>query len=491
MRDEAAALPAKTDRARALTWGFAVLAAIGTIAFIAFSVARRNITAVEGELAFEALRVAHGFSLYVDPSMGAWEYGSPPSRYYVLYSPIWPGIVGHLAGPTLASVERIGRLVGVFSYAFIHVCPVVAAPRERRWTTALAALVAFSVYFLARNAPSACPDLLASALACFGLVRAARRGHFDPLSAAFLLAAPFVKPSCIGVLCGASIAHLLVRGPRFVRTTLAAVAIALGLVGVCMAGSSGEWLVHLVRSTGQPLFFRRFVDEFGSRALFLGLPHLVVAWMCVRRRASAIVTAPLIASVAWSAFSMAKAGSGSHYWIEPTMAALVAIAFMPAARSEAPNEWSVVAWRWAHPAFALIVLASCTVSYIDEIDRYRERREELSALELRCPKGPGEVVASTDIGIELAMNGRPLVPEWQSSYLARTGAFPVSAWRDDLREHNVRWVVLGFDPRHPAGYASDGYLSAYRNELREVLDQRFVFDGQMGDDMFIYRRRTD
>ena len=76
--------------------------------------------------------------------------------------------------------------------------------------------------------------------------------------------------------------------------------------------------------------------------------------------------------------------------------------------------------------------------------------------------------------------GLPSPDPYTRAYLARTGAFPVSAWRDDLREHNVRWVVLGFDPRHPAGYASDGYLSAYRNELREVLDQRFVFDGQMG-----------
>ena len=106
-------------------------------------------------MGFEALRVARKLPLYVDPlEGGAWEDGAPPSRYYVLYTPMFPWLIGKLAAPTLASVQHVGRALSVLSWLGIFVPVVAFSPREKRQTAAIAAMLGASVYFTARNAAS-------------------------------------------------------------------------------------------------------------------------------------------------------------------------------------------------------------------------------------------------------------------------------------------------------------------------------------------------
>jgi hypothetical protein len=470
--------------ALAVAWVAAGIGALASAVFLVHSLLHRPDNSVEAELGIEALRVARRLPLYVDPAVGALDMGLPPTRYYVLYTPFWSELVGHLAGPTVASVHHVGRAISLLAWAAMLALPVVFAPRDGRRRAALAALVASSVFFLCRNAPSGTPDTLAAALACAGLVRAARRDGIDGISAALLLAAPFAKPSALGIIAGCAIVHLVRRRAGWLRTVAIAAGVFAALIGLCHLMSGGQWLTHIVRSTGQPLSGSRWLEQQGSRVLFLGAPHLVVAFIAWRRRASWMTIVPLLTSVAWSSFSMAKLGSGTHYWLEPTAAAIVAIAFLP------PATHALVLEPIAAAACALVATASSLASYTGEIAGYRTREESVAAIDRHCVRAPGEVVASTDIGLEIALNGRFLVPAWQSSILARSGRFPLDAWRQDVHDPHVRWLVLDFDQSTPLGAEerADPELSALRLELANDVAELFALDAKVGN-QFVYKRR--
>jgi hypothetical protein len=464
-----------------------VLAVLG-LAFVLAAAARRADVPAEAELLFEAMRVGRGRALYVDPAVGAWDDGGPPSRFYVLYTPTWPWLLGHLAGGRIASIRAVGRALAAGAWLTALAVPVVGSSPARRRSTATAALLAMGTYLLARHGASATPDTLAVALEAIALVRTARRDRVDAVSAALFVIAPLVKPSCIGVCAGAAIACAL-RG-RVVRPgAVASAATAAVLAAVaCHAVSDGAWMTHIVRSTAQPLTVRRWVQEMGDRALLLGVPHLTVAALALRRKAPILVSAPLVASIAWSSFAMAKHGSGTQYWLEPTMVAITAIAFMPAAR---PARTTALVARIAAASLASLVAATSFVGYAREIAQWRADAARMDALGRHCGLQPGDVVASSDAAVELALDGRLLVPVWQTSFLARRGLFPAEAWAGDLRDPHVRWLVLTFDPAQPAADTNDARIevSAFRDILRPTVDETFVRDATVGG--FVVYRKTE
>jgi hypothetical protein len=468
----------------------AVLSALVTIAFVAHALWFSPQNPVAAEIGFEALRVARKLPLYVDPWKGAWEDGAPPSRYYVLYTPMFPWLVGKLtavfATPSLASIRVVGRLIAVTGWVAVHLAPVVWAPRSSRRTTAIAAMISAGIYFVARHAASMSPDTLATALVCLGVLRAVRKGKVDPIAAVLIIAAPFIKPSCLGGVAGAALVHLALRPKGWLRTVAAAAVAGVVLVIACHLASDGSWLSNISRSTGQPLTLTRWVQELGGRVMVLGVPHVVVAWLAWRRKVTWLVVGPLLGSIAWTTFMMAKHGSGSHYWLEPTGLALIAIAQMPALPEGTARRGLV----WAAIAFGVLVAAISWPRFLAEPARYRRHDEIAVALDRHCLRKPGEFVASSDLELELWLNGRFSVPAWQSGFLARSGRFPVDAWRSDLARPEVRWLALAIDPRQPPGTSNDERveLSPFYDVLKDVVFEQYVFD-QVVEGMFVFRRK--
>jgi hypothetical protein len=477
----------------------AVLSAIATVAFVALAFVKSPQNPVAAEIGFEALRVARNLPLYVDPWKGAWEDGAPPSRYYVLYTPMFPWIIGKLTalvsgsgGPSLAFVRVVGRLVAVSGWFVVHVVPVALAPKGKRWLTAALAMLGAGIFFVARNAASMSPDTLATALVCLGVARAVWRDRIDPLAAVLLVAAPFIKPSCLGGAAGAAIVLFALRREGWLRSMVAGGLAAVALAFCCHLASDGAWLSNISRSTGQPLTLTRWVQEFGSRVMVLGVPHLIVAWLAWRRRVTWLVVGPLLGSIAWTTFMMAKHGSGSHYWLEPTGLALIAIARMPMRGEALAREpaWIAGALPWAGVAFGILVLAVSWPQFAREPARYRMHDAVAAAVDQHCTRKPGEFVASSDLELELSLNGRFSVPAWQSGFLARSGKFPADAWREDLARPEVRWLALAIDPRKPPGTSNDERveLSAFYDVLAPVVRDEYVFDAQVAG-MFVFRRK--
>ncbi len=471
----------------------AVLSAIATLAFVAQAFFRSPQNPVAAEIGFEAFRVARHLPLYVDPWKGAWEDGAPPARYYVLYTPLFPWLVGKLTAlvstPSLASVRWVGRTIAVTGWLVVFVAPVVQAPRDRRRATAIAAMLGAGIYFVARHAASMSPDALATALLCVGVGRAVQKDRIDPLAAVLILAAPFVKPSCLGGVAGAALVHLALRRPGWIRTTVVAASAGVMLVLACHLASDGAWLANITRSTGQPLTLTRWVQELGGRLMVLGLPHLFVAWLAWRRRVTWLALGPLLGSIAWTTFMMAKHGSGAHYWLEPTGLALIAIARLPATGEREPA-WIARVLPWTAVAFGVMVAAISWPLYLREPARYRHHDEVERAVDAHCARKPGEFVVASDLVLELALNGHISVPAWQTAFLARTGRFPADAWREDLARPEVRWLALSVDPREPPGTSNDDRveLSPFYDVLAPVLREHYEFDKKVAG-VFVFRRR--
>ncbi|MBX3233515.1 MAG: hypothetical protein KIT84_38095 [Labilithrix sp.] len=474
-------MAARLDR---VIFAFAVVSALVTAAFVAYAFAFSPQNPVASEMGFEALRVARKLPLYVDPWKGAWEDGPPPSRYYVLYTPMFPWLVGKLAGlwsPTLAGVQTTGRAIAAAAWLGFYVPAVVLAPRERRRATLIAAMFGASVYFIARHAASMSPDTLATALVCGGVLRAVVKERIDPLAAVLLVAAPFIKPSCLGGLAGAGLVHLVLRREGWVRSVVAALGAAGVLVLACHLASDGAWLTHIKNSTGQPLTLTRWVQEYGSRFVVLGLPHLVVLWVGWKRRTTWLALAPLAGSVAWATFMMAKHGSGSHYWFEPTALAVIAISRTPPAIGSFGPEPEPAWTRWAALAFGVLAAITSWPQYAKEPGRYRAYEARIAALRAYCVHEANEFVLSSDFDTEMRLNGRISVPAWQSVFLAKSGRFPLDAWRADLARPEIRWAVLGDDPLHPPPSTNDANVegSPFYDVLADALRESFEFDREV------------
>jgi hypothetical protein len=318
-----------------------------------------------------------------------------------------------------------------------------------------------------------------------------RRNGVDPLSAVLIVAAPFVKPSGIGGFAGAALVHLALRRPGWVRSLVAAALGVLALLALSHVASDGQWLANMTRSTGQPLTLARWLQEFGSRVLILGVPHLLVAWLAWDRKVTWLALGPLLGSIAWATFAMAKHGSGSHYWLEPTGLALVAIAQLPAAKPADRIARAVAtSISSAAAAFAVFVAVVSWPAYAREPARYHRREETFAALEQHCVRAKGDFAVSSELDLELRLNGRISVPSWQTAFLARSGKFPADAWREDLARPEVRWVVVAGDPREPVGPGNDARveMSPFHDLLKPTLLEHFTFDTTIGG-FSVFRRK--
>ena len=174
--------PAKSREGafKAVLLAIAALSGLAAVVWVLCAVRGRPDNPVEAELIFEAARVAHGWPLYVDPAIGASELGAPPSRYLVLYTPVWPFVVGHLGALGGASQEVLrltGRILATLGWLTMFVAPVVGGPARTRRATIIAALLGAGIYFLDRNAPTVTPDTVATALVCVAFVRIGRQGR--------------------------------------------------------------------------------------------------------------------------------------------------------------------------------------------------------------------------------------------------------------------------------------------------------------------------
>jgi hypothetical protein len=170
------------------------------------------------------------------------------------------------------------------------------------------------------------------------------------------------------------------------------------------------------------------------------------------------------------------------------MAALVALGTCePSAVASPRGAWLA----WAGLVLAFAVGGTSVPELVSAAREERRWNGVVESLRAHCTLRPGEVIVSSDSTLELELDGRVIVPSWQTSYLVRTGKFPLEDWRRDLaRPDGARWFVHSEDYLEPPPARIEGAteVSAYRKELRDVMETSFVFDREI-DGMLVIMRR--
>lgn len=405
----------------------------------------------ETEVLFEARRAHAHLPLYVDPVVGAFDYGAVPSRYYVTYPPLWSSLLG----ATGLFAAPAARAISLACWAAALLWGVAFARREGRASAAFGAAFLLGTWALMQFAGSARPDALAVLLAVVGASRAIRLGRLDALSAACLALAPWVKPTVLGAVAGcllgqASVARASYAGRGalgrgylsrgfasmgFLKP-FAVVALVSALVAGALASAShGHFLTHLARATSAPLTLAHLWEMLAARGPFF-LPLIAVAGACVwperHTPGGRIALRALAVSTAWTLLSLAKGGAASNYWMEPCALAIVTIGLFSRPFG-APRAWlalGVSAW----------VAVASVRGATDNASLDRDYAARLSDIRAACSPSPVRVVMSDDPALELALDGR-VVDHAQQLFPLAFDPVVSSAWAADLARPEVACFV--------------------------------------------------
>jgi hypothetical protein len=473
--------------------GLAVLA----LAYALATVSSRPYESVEGELAFEASRLRAHLPLYVDPRIGAFDYGPVPARYFAHYTPVGSAALSLVPATAAKVVARVASLSAWLATLALGVLGARPSHEPRTATSGgaraslLFALFAAGCFFLVRGFVSGTADTLATLLATAALLRIVRHDALSPGDALLLGLAPLVKPNVLGVFLGVCV----VEGVRIKRrerplgasSRALAVAVTTVAMGVLVfeASSHGAWLEHLYWSAAPELRLGRWVEQFGARMVLLGVPHLAIGVIAYKRGTwSPYAVGALVASVAWAGFSMAKSGSATNYWLEPTAAALVTVATTRGAAFERDGArvcaavGGLSAFLSAFPLIRMWSDASAAARALPEVSRV-------------CALAPGEMLGSPDAGIEVELTGRLWIPSFVMTHALRHGRFSTSSWRRDIALPALKCVVtrgeyFEVDPPNDPEERRDRLADVV--ELKDAYDASFVRAAD-ADPFRVYLRR--
>jgi hypothetical protein len=446
----------------------------------------RPLDIVEGEILFEAGRVRDKLALYVDPLVGAYDYGPVPSRYYVLYTPLWPFLLGQLPKGIAPALARL--ISGLAWFGLLAAMTTWATPARRR-AVVVAAACAGATYMLSRNAAIVGADAVAAAVAGMALVRSARTAKVDMLSGVLFALAAWIKPNVIGLAAGAFLYEVLAGKTRALRPILAAVAVSAGLAFWSHRLSDGMWLQHLAKSTMQPIDPLRALELTASRFPLLGAPHLFAAYCGWRARALPtvrLVLLALVASLLWTIMSAAKVGSSTNYWMEPSVAAVLLFAWAPVPGLRR-LEWRGV--QLAASLVALGVLVDNTVASLVAMDTVIRRGRAVGRVRAECGASPTDLVLAEHPGYEVMLNGRLLETPYQMTHLVRSGSYPIDLWEADIRAPQIRCLVMESDLLERSLDQVNVADDRFGVELRAALVRRFervTYDSGL----WVYRARA-
>jgi hypothetical protein len=468
-----------------LLLGALVLALVSGL-FYAFGTAfGRPIETVEGEILFEAQRVRDHLALYVDPLVGAHDYGPVPSRYRVLYTPLWPYALATLPAASAAAAARL--VSAVAWYGLLGVIAFGAAPARRRAALGAAAYAA-GAFMIVRHSATATADSVAVVVAGAALLRSLRVGRADALAGALFALAAWTKPNVIGIAAGVLLHEIFAGRSRALRPVTAALVVTCALGFWTARVSHGVWLEHLLRSTLQRASLQRAILEIVPRLPFLGIPHAFAAYSVVRARGSAsagMLRWALTSSLIWTTIEMSKVGSSTAYWLEPTLAAVIVMAEVPLPRARL---WNVATVRWAVALATLATLAWNAVSSWKGARGAFARRDAIARVRAECGASASDLVMADHPGLEMMLDGRVLETPYQLTHQVRKGLYPLSLWESDIAAPQIRCLVTESNLQEPAPEATDLENERFGAEIRPALLGRFVLAAHDAD-LWIYRSR--
>lgn len=482
------------DRAMAVAgrtswWASALLAAATlffTLWWTSCSLPLRPLDNIEGEIAFEAARLHQGLALYVDPLMGAHDYGAVPSRYMVLYPPLFPAALSLFPVASLPTISRVIATLGWFGFSAYL---MLFAPQERRKLVILFGIFLSFVWTVVLFSCFGHPDTAAVLLMGTGLLIATRERTskpmwaISPVVAALLTLAVWTKPNVMGAAPGLFLGALYAarqtglswkQSVRALLPALAGVAVTTAAIVLWLQWlSHGVWLSHLLSSTMQGNKLALFLSSLEHRVpKFAGfwLCAGYVAWRARRSAAGVMLLGALCWSVMWILFISSKTGAAANYMMEPNLVALVTVYRLPLPSLSARQR------HLAACAMLMQIIWSSVASIHSTCENLQDdpSKSELVAHARRdCGIADSALVISDEPGVEWMLNGRLIQTPFQTTHLMRAGRFPESLWSKDLSDPSVQCLVMHSDLLElPLEQKREDY-DLYPPSIRKVLRDRF------------------
>jgi hypothetical protein len=447
--------------------------AVATLVLLIWEMGSRIPGYAESFCLFNSRRVHDGHPLFVDPLVGAHEYGLPPSRWYVGYSAVVAQVLGRLPQSLFWS-RGLSLTLWTVTVALVLVASPSFSKNVQRSglslpsATALAVALAFlGAYRVMLHTASARPDALALLLAALGFVRACRCDKLDVLSGALFAAAFVTKPNVISLGLACVVIDLSRRNWRALG--LAAVG-ALACVAVPVLATQGSWLTHLTPALGLRAESQYFLNPFLNTGPFVFAP-LAIAYSArgARRPQTALIVAVTVTLAGFL-----KPGAESNYWLEPCLAAICV-----AKSADAP------ALRWWHaPLLAFHVCWNAPVAirewWMEDVGREATTRAFRRA---RSSCGDGFILAP-DLGAEWTLNGRIHTIPLEMA-LRGEPAF-VARWADDARVATCI-VDYAWPPRQTS---VTSFPIAYPAPVQAAIEQRFEYVWSEGGISLFHARPT-
>jgi hypothetical protein len=463
----------------------AAAAALSTVFVLSLSSPTRIPDYVEAFLLMCARRVSDGAPLYIDPLVGAHEYGPPPSRWYVGYAlpfsavlaympgglmtmrlvcgATWVGLLGLLARGT-PSARRSARVVG------LRLAPVAL----------VGAFLIIATFRLSELAFAARPDVFAVALSTLSLRSALNRARVGMMHSAFLALAVCVKPSVWGLFAGVLVHQLVVAQPgSHARRAAQLVAPALAVFGAFGAGlhviSGGAWLQHYRVALLLSFHWSQLLDALAHRVPFVAVPLALGAlalWGARKRATVSLLAAAFTGSLLVAMVGMGKTGAALNYMMEPLAISVLAIAVCaPGATFPSPGR-----------TFGLAVATGLQVAWLAPVVTFEsfailrcakiQDRELHAAADVCDAHGRGFALSSRP-GVEWRLNGRIHIHPLEFQSLIDAGRYPAAAMAIDASRASCFVDVRPMDSEAPAPRTPEGAIAA----MQPAVSTRFVFSG--------------
>ncbi len=462
---------------------------LATLAWALGTMRTRPLDGVEGEIVFEAMRLREKQALYIDPVVGDLAAGDPPTRYFVLYPPLYSWLVSLLPVSSVAGATLAVRVLatGAWGGAVAVLARRGHAEKRTHARTLLvlggAAFVA-GTYVLSLYGASGRPDALALLLAAIALSRAVGKGRVDALAGALFALAVFVKPNVLGLGTGAMTATFLRHRARSWAGLSAFGATAALLCVALHVASGGQFIAHLTASTAQDTSASLWLSQMGSRLPFFLAPIALGLALGVRHFKddhTFIAFAALGASFCWALLSLSKIGSASNYWMEPCLGALCILSRAPEVSLGRGTAFAAVLLGVQAPYDGVASIKSS----FEGLSQAPAQRAALDAIRASCNDRPGATTLADEPGVELEIDGRVVDTPFQ---FAHSHSEPLArAWERSADNPNVRCVVVDGDLLERTGEDS-ALHDRFSIPMKSALRQHFRLEKTQAG-LYIYRAR--
>ncbi len=313
-------------------------------------------------------------------------------------------------------------------------------------------------------------------------VAAARPGRWVTAVGSLLALAAWTKPNVVGIAFGV-FAYAALRDRKALAQLIIGAFVPSVVIGAILyRASDGLFIEHLLKATGQPPDFALWRSQVGARLPFFLLP-LGYAIFCAHRephrRDVAIARFALIGAIAWTVLSLAKIGSASNYWLEPSLAAFVLV-------SRAGVAWP----KGPQAAWAGLALVQTLYTGVATLRSAWEAQRDLPAKraylsELKASRGSAsgsngsggheEVIATDEAGLTFELNGRILDTPFQFTHLTRAGRFPEELFLSDYQHPEVTRLLMSDDLLERPLTIESVPHDRFSPSMRRALLQRFHF----------------